>query len=209
MEMINDCIGRFVNKIVEFQSGTDYTNIFHEYPSCRKNLLAYLTYMWKTKPAAILVGEAPGHKGCARTGIAFTDEAHLLWMEQKGILSRAYLIDEKDRDKPEKEQSAGIIWGKLTEQKNLKVLLWNIYPFHPHQANNQNSNRTPRQEELALGKLIFQELITIFPATEVFAIGRVAQKTLGLEEGNYIRHPAHGGANRCRKDLEDKVFSSL
>lgn len=76
-------------------------------------------------------------------------------------------------------------------------------------SNNQNSNRTPRQEELALGKQIFQELITIFPTTEVFAIGRVAQKTLGLEEGNYIRHPAHGGANRCRKDLEDKVFSSF
>lgn len=43
----------------------------------RDNLLTYLIQMYKLKPRVILVGEAPGYRGCRLTGVPFTSE-HLL-----------------------------------------------------------------------------------------------------------------------------------
>ena len=41
---------------------------------CRKNLKLYLNKMIDVKPSHLLLGEAPGYKGCGITGIAFTSE---------------------------------------------------------------------------------------------------------------------------------------
>jgi len=41
---------------------------------CRKNLKLYLNKMIEARPSHLLLGEAPGYKGCGITGIAFTSE---------------------------------------------------------------------------------------------------------------------------------------
>ena len=38
----------------------------------KHNLLTYLTKMKSVNPRILLLGEAPGHKGCRLTGIPFT-----------------------------------------------------------------------------------------------------------------------------------------
>src|SRR3989338_10069058 len=40
----------------------------------RKNLEGYLMKMAKAKPTVLLVGEAPGYRGCGRTGVPFCSE---------------------------------------------------------------------------------------------------------------------------------------
>ena len=44
----------------------------------RKNLFLYLQQMAKLNPHVLLVGEAPGYRGCRLTGVPFTSEFILL-----------------------------------------------------------------------------------------------------------------------------------
>ncbi|WP_207653606.1 hypothetical protein [Clostridium peptidivorans] len=50
----------------------------------RENLMIYLKQMYKLKPKIILVGEAPGYRGCRLTGVPFTSE-HLLMNNISGL----------------------------------------------------------------------------------------------------------------------------
>ena len=44
----------------------------------KQNLTLYLQTMMARQPSVLLVGEAPGHRGCRRTGIPFVSEQVLL-----------------------------------------------------------------------------------------------------------------------------------
>lgn len=44
---------------------------------CRYNLKHYLDYLSGRRVDIMLIGEAPGYRGCALTGIPFTDEVQL------------------------------------------------------------------------------------------------------------------------------------
>lgn len=203
--MTKDPIDAFIDALVSVPSGKDFTNIYREYESCRNNLALYLRFLRMSGVKAVIVGEAPGYKGCARTGIPFTDEAHLYLLKKK--IPGLKMINEDERRLPLKELSAGTIWGVLHAHKDTLVLMWNIYPYHPHKGR-INSNRTPRKEETEKGLAFLYQLIKIFPGVPVYAIGRTAQKRLGVSDDFYIRHPSHGGARICVKDLETKVYGA-
>jgi len=51
----------------------------------KHNLLTYFVHMKKLKPKILLLGEAPGYKGCRLTGVPFTSEKilsnHLFFKE--------------------------------------------------------------------------------------------------------------------------------
>ena len=151
----------------------------------------------KNKPTYMLVGEATGYKGCGVTGIPFTDENEMknhLGMDQDG-----YQFG--DINCPQKENSAGIIWGAIQARKDGKIpLMWNAYPFHPFGEKGTSSNRKPNKVELLVGKSYLEELIDIFQMKKqnAYAVGRVAQSQLGyLGAVKYIRHPSHGGKAEC------------
>ena len=147
--------------------------------SCRKNLKAFLEA--NQNASILLVGEAPGYKGCGRTGIPFTSDDH--------------------------EITASVIHGILDyKYPDTKILMWNALPFHPHIPGNSSSNRTPTSAELVLGLEILNTFLKTFPSiTHFCAIGRVAEKSLRKllppDKIHYVRHPAHGGKRQCEENL--------
>jgi uracil-DNA glycosylase len=164
----------------------------------RNNLLIYLKSMYKLKPKVILVGEAPGYRGCRLTGVPFTSE-HLLMNNMKGLhlfgREAGYkLVQEKD--KLLKEATATIIWETLLKYGMLS-LAWNAFPFHPHRAGNGESNRTPLKQELFIGQKPLIKMIQLFNIKKVVAVGGKAEESLTKLniECSRVRHPAQGGKN--------------
>ena len=180
----------------------------------RNNLRIYLEYMLNQQPEFLIVGEAAGYKGCGKTGIPFTDEITILWLANNfSDWTNCKIIS----NPPTKEQSAQIIWEILKQAdsngilKFNKVLLWNAFPFHPFEAGNIDSNRSPNEAELLIGKVFLLKLIDMFSMPKhqmkIYAIGNIAEKTISkliqqpLSLMGKIRHPAHGGKNKCQAGL--------
>ena len=164
----------------------------------RANLRLYLRAMQMRKPAALLLMEAPGYRGCRLTGVPVTsrrillenDTALDLFGRQAGFRD----VGDFGFERVYGEQSATIVWGALAELRALP-LIWNAFPFHPHKAGNPLSNRKPRQAELALGADFIRLLLALWRFEQVIAVGNVAHELL-CKQGiacHKLRHPANGG----------------
>src|SRR5690242_7805436 len=81
-------------------------------------------------PSFLLIGEAPGYKGCHFAGVPFTDEAMIC----AGIVPRLGKCGRVTRRKePWAESSATVVWDALREAGITEcVVMWNAFPFHPH-----------------------------------------------------------------------------
>ena len=163
-------------------------------PALRQaNLLAYLAE--RPKPRALLVGEAMGWRGGRFSGIAFTSERQLAdW----GAPFAASSLHPGGWT----ESSATIIHGVLDEfELERQVVLWNTVPFHPHPPGKPLGNRAPKVGEIALGKPFLEQLVALLEPSEIIAVGRIAEGTLGDLVTGRVRHPANGGATLCREGL--------
>lgn len=165
----------------------------------KHNLLTYLKKMKTLNPKLLLLGEAPGYKGCRYTGIPFSSEYILAYHPFfKGSEFR-YI-----NKRLETEQSSTIVW-EILQDFNIKPLIWNIYPFHPYDGISFNTNRTPNDLELEKGKNILLKLLQIFKIETIAAVGRKPEskiKDLGINY-QYIRHPANGGKNQFAKGIKE------
>jgi hypothetical protein len=174
----------------------------------RRNLAMYLNYMTENPPDCLLVGEAPGHLGCALTGIPFTDEYRFTEKGQIGCNPLTYFsesnIIKENRNNPNKELSATVLWTAMANN-HFYPIMWNIFPFHPHDDGRPNTNRTPTPTEIAAYRHFVTDLLKMFPSIKrVYAVGRKASN--GLKIGGYslryIRHPSHGGQRDCIAGIE-------
>lgn len=176
------------NTINQYSSNWAYNEI------TSNNLSIYMKNIAVIKPEILLVGEAPGYKGCKLTGIPFTSEKLLRQQTKNSIIgiNKGYKVN--NEAELQSEISASIIWGAF-ENYNFYPLLWNAFPFHPHKIGNENSNRKPIDEEVKIGVKYINKLVELYDIKIIYAIGNVAQKTL-LKMGrnvDKIRHPSMGG----------------
>ena len=148
---------------------------FNQYagsPRLSERLAAYLAARGGT--TILLVGEAAGYRGARISGIPFTSERQLTGAGPA-------------------EASATIVHRTLAELGFAEeVLLWNLVPTHP---GTERSNRRPTAAEIAGGRPFLAELAR---GRRVIPVGRLAHAELG---GEYVRHPAHGGAREFRAGL--------
>jgi hypothetical protein len=164
----------------------------------RANLIHYLSQMAELEPRIMLVGEAPGYQGCARSGVPFTSDAILLdpppGIPIFGPDSGYRMAPEFDT--PRKEPSATIIWQTIA-MSDLLPLIWSAFPFHPHKLGKPLSNRAPRVSEVALGEEFLVELLERFRPEVVVAVGNTADRSLNNLEIKHVkvRHPSQGGKN--------------
>ena len=171
---------------------------------CKNHLLQYLRHLERSGVDVMLVGEAPGYRGCALTGIPFTDEIQLKLPENfcaLGTWERSVSIGNTS------ERSASAVWAALREYRIIP-LMWNAFPFHPYQEGKRASNRTPTQNELKEGLRYLDALISIFSIkdSQVFAVGKKAQEMLGLtSDCHYIRHPAYDIKQQFRPQFDLKI----
>ena len=180
--------------------------------SRRHNLSLYLQLMYARRPSLLLVGEAPGYRGCRVTGVPFTSEAILLSHSPPfGLFGpSAGFQNCGEHDKPLREATATILWESLVELAVIP-LLWNAFPLHPHQPGRPASNRPPGKIELNVGRVFISELLAMFSIQRVIAVGNKATTALhdwGIPASK-VRHPGHGGKVAFRQQLESIIWQGL
>jgi uracil-DNA glycosylase len=225
MSVSPDALDDFIDQIAVVKSPNNSVN-FYAADNCqglgkeneirRRNLRLYLNEMAQYNPEVLLVGEAPGYRGCLLTGIPFTSEILLL----EGVSSSQHMMGAPGKtrwklfdrhqgyrtitpnDIPQKEATATMVWNFL---RNLPVppLVWNAYPFHPHRKDRRNTNRPPTTNELAFGNPFLACLIKVFEINRVIAVGNKAHRALNMAGivGKKVRHPSHGGKTEFEHKL--------
>jgi uracil-DNA glycosylase len=170
----------------------------------RENLRRYLR-SFSENPTAIVIGEAPGWRGCRFSGIPFTSEAQLCDNTVpflKGFQSSNHHL-------PYKENTATIFWQHMAHY-HPTFFVWNCIPFHPYKPNDPLSNRTPSNEEIIDHLMLLSEMISLIKPDLIVAVGKSAEHALKKMNNiafTYVRHPAHGGASDFRAGME-KVFGN-
>ena len=179
----------------------------------RENMAAYLEARARSA-RVILLGEAPSHRGCRFSGIAFCSE-HELVHKPRLVASRPLALTSTNaREKPVSERSAAVIWDELDRAGAAhRVVLWNAFPWHPH-GGTITSNRKPRLTEVAQGREALKALMSCFSyKLSIFAVGKVAEDALRRWEevpcAGYIRHPAQGGEVKFRSQFRLHVAAHL
>lgn len=194
----------FIDKL---SSTSDSDRLIHNpycSETCKDNLANYLHHLSTVSIDVMLVGEAPGYRGCALTGIPFTDEIQLTMPENYYALGN---WKRSDNCGITKERTASEIWLCIRNH-NIIPLMWNVFPFHPYKGGAEASNRTPTSDELREGFEYVTDLKTIFGIDEshIFAIGRKAQVLLNIADpDHYIRHPA----NDCKREFRSQFNSRI
>lgn len=168
----------------------------------RSNLLCYLEHLSRQGPKLLLIGEAPGYRGCAISGVPFTSEQILMdGVGGSRIADKTHFFGIENGYRrvsaggaPVKEGTATMIWEGVRSLQPLP-LLWNAFPFHPHRPGRPQSNRRPTSDEIALGLEFLTTLMGLYAIQMVIAVGRVAQDALSRAgiTAPYVRHPSYGG----------------
>ena len=197
-----------------------------ETPAMRRaNMAAYLEARVK-KARFLLLGEAPSHRGCRFTGIAFCSEVELAQKPQLVAHRRLVPTSLEGETKPQRERSAAVIWSEIEHAgAAFEVVLWNAFPWHPWRAPPKGggdadgpcgptSNRKPRLTEVADGRPALAALLRCFPRElEIYAVGKVAEEALErwpeFRCAGYMRHPAQGGEARFREAFRHSIASRL
>ncbi len=171
----------------------------------------------------LLIAEACGYQGGHFSGIAMTCERMLLNQHPK-VTSRMILGREGTRtsrmdspfitkaaqkEKGFNEPTDSVVWSACLEAGLApdEFLLWNIFPFHPYKKGNLLTNRTPTDEELAIGLTYTKELLSLTGPLPLFAIGRKSEVTLTKAGFSVtgLRHPANGGAGIFHAQLKEAL----
>lgn len=157
----------------------------------KDNLLAVLNAAIERGVDSIWVARDLGYRGGRRTGLALTDEAHL--DAHARLLGTGPLM--KSTVGPAvAERTASVVWQMLLAIQQ-PVFLWNVFPLHPHEPEDPQSNRCHTRQERMACRHIMLGLLTLLQPRSVLAIGRDAQvalEDLGID-ADKVRHPSYGG----------------
>ena len=185
----------------------------------RDNMAAYIEAR-RSHARVMLVGEAPSHRGCRFSGIAFCSEFELLHKPDLVARRPLAVTSAGAPAKPQRERSAAVIWQEIERsRKPFEVVLWNAFPWHPYRAEGltgpcgPSSNRKPRTLEVGQGRAALETLLRCFPRRlALFAVGKVAENALerwGIDCAGYVRHPAQGGESRFRAQFRSEIAAHL
>jgi uracil-DNA glycosylase len=190
-----DAIERIISKLRDYPENPRVTNPYQaEY--ARDNLRHYFeTMLARPGKRVLLIGEAPGHRGCRLTGIPFTS-CRIFNTAQHPVLKE--LKDKIFRPDNSYENTATMVWQYLAS-KTVTPLLWNSFPLHPHPLNNPKKNRAPNSDEVAFGIELLADIQALYQPKAVAGIGKkgygAAKKAFpeSRKDIQYIRHPSFGG----------------
>lgn len=198
-------IDRFIKMLQRFKS-TDRVYNPYRHKHLRENLRIYLHRVFELSQARVLlIGEAPGYRGCRITGIPFTSSEQITQSTHPFF---APIRADLHFRKRESENSAKIVWDFLQTRKTVP-LCWNSFPFHPFRPGEADSNRPPMKSELAIGAEYLQALLEMYEPDKLAGVGRKGEKALKnlLPENDilYIRHPSHGGKKEFITGMEELI----
>lgn len=220
-------IKTFINKLSAYQGTNVFnpwrdhdpnTEISPEAPEMRrKNLSRYLEL--RKDARYLFIAEALGYQGGHFSGVAITSERILLgqhkavspesvlgkWDYQRTSDANSHLLNATQRAKGFNEPTDTVVWSALQSHglAAFDVILWNIFPWHPHKQGNLLTNRTPSQPELDVGVEYAKMLLELVPGMKIVAIGQKAADTLARYniKCTAVRHPSMGGAETFRAQV--------
>ena len=179
----------------------------------RHNLRLYFQQILARKPSMLFVGEAPGYRGCRLTGLPLVSRKILLeGIPELDLFGGAHgylATHDPGFENIKGEQSATIVWNTLREYR-IVPLIWSTFPFHPHQPEKPLTNRAPRRDEIAAGKIFLQQVAQMAEFKQVVAVGNVAEgalQSLGIDCVK-VRHPAQGGKNDFVRGIQEVMDNS-
>ena len=206
--MMPDSIDAFVERLAAGRSGPNSVNPFdrsrRDNAIRRRNLALYLEQLAERRPSVLLVGEAPGYRGMAITGVPFTNTVLLRrGIAHFGLFGTANGYAIPDVPGVAAEPTATVMWQTLVALDFLPVL-WSAFPLHPHRPGDPMSNRTPSVAETSEWSWSWQALMDVMSIRSVVAVGNVAHASLARSGMSVprVRHPAHGGREEFRRGLQ-------
>ena len=201
----------------QLRTGVPLPNVFNPWGECdpidsmqspaEARLSRLAQHFDVVTPRFILVGEAPGFKGCHFSGVPFADEQLILCRKIPRVSADGRLTT---LPRPLSEHSSKRVWQVLKELEITdSVVCWNAFPWHPHHPGHPCLNRTPSAEELKRGLPMLRELRGLFPDAQVIPVGNRAEDALkkfcfALPK---VPHPANrdGGIAPFRRELRERV----
>jgi hypothetical protein len=225
-------VDQFVDLLKEYRANGSVSNPWadwdHDYdidehaPHHRSNhLRAYLNARLNTAKA-LLIAEAPGYQGAKFSGIPMTCERTLLG-HRRGI-SCADVLDatikpQRTSRPPEAsskkvrllgfcEPTAAYVWGHMANRPGLskKIVLWNLFAFHPYKGGDKLTNRKPKGPEILSNRPVLDEFLRLFPDRPILSVGNISEEYLtrwGHRYELFTRHPANGGGAVFREKFAE------
>lgn len=202
------------DKFVEALSEVRLANTFNPYKdTCpihdapdaaerrKENLKLCLEACIEDGADTIWIARDLGYRGGRRTGIALTDEAHLL--DASAMYGGANLR-RATNGLPVAERTATTTWG-LLRAIGRPVMLWNVFPFHPHAPLDPMTNRCHKKSEREATWPFMLALLEMLKPTQLVAIGRDAGLALTSidVEVSTVRHPSYGGQAEFVAGVQD------
>jgi hypothetical protein len=191
-------IARFIALLADSRPGPKFANPYHR-PEPRHNLELFLARAQSTRRTLLLIGEAPGYRGAAVSGVPLTSVGILTdpWDDVWGAFgpTAGYMIPEWGRYR--REATATMVWAALAGLfgQHPLPLTWNAVPFHP--LNGRNSSNAPLSaRDIYIGTPMLEGLLDLFPNSYPVALGHRAAQALhliGVHKFASIRHPSRGG----------------
>lgn len=147
----------------------------------------------------IWMGRDLGYRGGRRTGLALTDETRLT---QFSVIYPGTEAAKATVGPVVAERTAAEIWAVLAEL-DLPPLLWNVFPFHPHEPGEPFTNRRFTSAELKVADKLNRELLDWLGIRRIVAIGQDAAayaSKFGVKV-ECVRHPSYGGVVEFRDGI--------
>lgn len=192
-------------QFVEAIASVTLQNVFNPYTDCcavhdqryaprqrSAMLLSILEVAQLSEVDAIWIGRDLGYRGGRRTGLALTDDVHFECHAARWGLP----AKRPTKGQAVTERTAAVIWSVL-ECVTQPVFLWNVFPFHPHEAGDDFTNRAHSAKERRVGEEILKQLILLIRPRRLIAIGNdafaSAQFLFPKHDVIKLRHPSYGG----------------
>ncbi|HTV26264.1 MAG TPA: uracil-DNA glycosylase [Xanthobacteraceae bacterium] len=171
------------------------TCVFHDRPDAatlrRRNLERWLEAALDVRVDTLWIARDLGYRGGRRTGVPLTDEVHL---GPAGTLMGGIELERATHGPAMAERTAAVVWQVLTRVRR-PVVLWNVFPLHPHNAHDPFSNRCHTRVEREATWPLMTALIDMIRPKQIVAIGRdagIAMSRIDIPI-HVVRHPSYGG----------------
>ncbi|MEA3143593.1 MAG: hypothetical protein QOG31_917 [Thermoplasmata archaeon] len=176
----------------------------------RANLRNFIALPRVDEPV-LVVGEAPGWRGCRFSGVPFTSERQLVREARpfRGVQSSNGRWSSEASGlapgAPVWEQTAEDFWAVMKDWP-LYFLAWNACPWHPHEAGEPFTNAKPTRAALEAGASVLQAVVAAARPRHIVAIGNTGADALariGIDDSRVtrVRHPARGGGPQFRSQI--------
>ena len=179
---------------------------FHDLPDGpairRQNLYRYLKAHQQRGTRQLWIAEAASYLGSRRSGVYLLPETHF---EKASRDIGAAPFQKATKTPVRGAPTATFLWDIMAGLPEIPVA-FNALPFHPHQLDNELSNRAPTKKEITQNLVFLEMMIEMFQPQQIIVIGRKAEyacSKINFPNMQYVRHPSQGGRNIFLRQIRE------